>query len=151
MANIPSVILHCRKSGMIREPYRIEMTRYRLFEVDFACIICLFYQAIAPAVMGGSGKNTIFAVDNLRHPFARRVEIRKSAFFHRLPCLFGHIREQNGQYRLQFLFLFIGQRSPRIAFDTATPFATFQIATELFFEYVKLNNGILDMKHNQAL
>ena len=105
-------------------------------KINLTGVVGLLYQTVTPSLMIRASKDAIFIIHNRCHSFAGRVVIGDSLRFHYGLCFFGHLGQQNRQNLFDFLFLFFGQRSPCIAFDTATTATSLQVTAELFLKYV---------------
>lgn len=75
MADIPTMVLHPYHIAYMVETNGIEMTGDRFFEINLTRIIGFFDKAVAPAIMVGSSKDTVFVVDDGCDLFARWIEI----------------------------------------------------------------------------
>ena len=134
MADIPTVVFHADHIPHLVEADGIEMAGDGFFEIDLARVVCLLDETIAPTIVVGTGKDTVFVVDNRGDFFARRVEIRQALCLHYGACLLGHIRQEDRQYLADFGFFIISKRCARIALDTAATTAFIQIAAEVLLK-----------------
>lgn len=136
VADVPTMILQTYHIAHTSKANGIKVAGNGFLEVDTPCSIGFLYQAIAPPVMVGTGKDTILVVDDRGNPLARWVDIGDTLRFDYATGFFGHIGQQEREYLLYLLLLVILKRCTGIAFDTATPSAGIQVATELLLENV---------------
>ena len=64
MTYIPTVVLHPNHIAHMVESDRIEVAGDGFLEIDLARIVGLLNEAIAPAIVVRTGKDTVFVVDN---------------------------------------------------------------------------------------
>ena len=84
-----------------------------------------------------AGKDTILAVDDRKHAFSGRVEIRQTLLLHNRFGFRRHMRQEFRQHllnKLQFLFR---HRTTGIALDTTTATTSVEVAAKLFLEYIE--------------
>lgn len=91
VAYIPSMVFHANHVAYLVEANRVEVARDGFLKVDLARVICFLDKAIAPAIVVGAGKDTVFVVDDRGDFLARWVEVRQTLCLHHRACFFGHI------------------------------------------------------------
>ena len=75
MTDIPTVVLHSNHIAYLIEADRIQMARDGFLEINLACVVCFLDETIAPTIVIGAGKDTVFVIDDRGHLLSRWVKV----------------------------------------------------------------------------
>lgn len=137
VADVPTVILQAYHVAHTSKTNGIEVARDGFLEVDTPCPIGFLYQAIAPTIVVGTGKDAVLVVDNGGNPLARWIDIGYALRFDYAASFRRHIGQEQWEYLLYLLLLVALKRCTGIALDTTAPTASIQIAAELLLENIQ--------------
>ena len=141
LADFPAVIVHGREVGILLQPYGVEVARDGFVEIDLPGPEGLLDGTLAHAVPVVAGKDAILTVDNRGHQVALLIDIGHPLLLDYPTGLGQQIVPHHPEYLFELAALLLGDRRPRVAFDTTGPQTLVEVTDKKTFYDVEAHQS----------